>query len=63
MFGGKAIILQKWHSGFVFDMNKITKIPVWIQIYDLPFPLWTKEGLSEVASMVSQPLSCDELTL
>jgi len=41
----------------------ITKIPVWIQIYDLPFPLWTKEGLSEVASMVGQPLSCDELTL
>jgi len=63
MFGGKAIILQKWHSGFVFDMNKITKIPVWIQIYDLPFPLWTKEGLNEVASMVGQPLSCDELTL
>ncbi|KAJ6859667.1 hypothetical protein NC651_036069 [Populus alba x Populus x berolinensis] len=44
-------------------MNKITKLPVWIQIYDLPFPLWTKEGLSEVASMVGQPLSCDELTL
>nr|TKS12515.1 hypothetical protein D5086_0000062520 [Populus alba] len=63
MFGGKAIILQKWHSGFVFDMNKITKLPVWIRIYDLPFPLWTKEGLSEVASMVGQPLSCDELTL
>jgi len=21
MFGGKAIILEKWHSGFVFDMN------------------------------------------
>jgi hypothetical protein len=39
------------------------KIPVWIQIYDLPFLLWTKEGLSEVASMVGQPLSCDELTL
>jgi len=63
MFGGKAIILQKWHYGFVFDMNKITKIPVWIQIYDLPFPLWTNEGLNEVASMVGQPLSCDELTL
>ncbi|KAJ6906931.1 hypothetical protein NC651_017564 [Populus alba x Populus x berolinensis] len=44
-------------------MNKITKLPVWIRIYDLPFPLWTKEGLSEVASMVGQPLSCDELTL
>jgi len=44
-------------------MNKITKIPVWIQIYDLPFLLWTNEGLSEVASMVGQPLFCDELTL
>jgi hypothetical protein len=63
MFGGKSIILQKWHSGFVFDKNKITKLPVWIRIYDLPFPLWTKGGLSEVASMVGQPLSYDELTL
>ncbi|KAG6756874.1 hypothetical protein POTOM_037169 [Populus tomentosa] len=47
MFGEKAIIFQKLHYGFAFDMNKITKIPVWIRIYDVPFSLWTKEGLSE----------------
>jgi hypothetical protein len=62
MFGGKAIILQQWHPHFVFDKNKISKLPVWIRLHGLPFPLWSKNGLSLVASMVGRPLSCDEQT-
>ena len=62
MFGGKTIILQQWHPHFVFDKNKISKLPVWIRLHGLPFPLWSKNGLSLVASMVGRPLSCDEQT-
>ncbi|KAJ6418900.1 hypothetical protein OIU84_002134, partial [Salix udensis] len=50
LFGGKAIILQQWHPHFVFDKNKISKLPVWIRIHGLPFPLWSRKGLSLVAS-------------
>ncbi|KAJ6980749.1 hypothetical protein NC653_024181 [Populus alba x Populus x berolinensis] len=62
MFGGKNIILQQWHPRFQFDKNKITTLPVWTRLHGLPFPLWSKQGLSLAASMVGRPLSCDELT-
>uniref|UniRef100_A0A6N2LC78 Uncharacterized protein n=1 Tax=Salix viminalis TaxID=40686 RepID=A0A6N2LC78_SALVM len=60
--GDKAIVLQQWHSGFKFDKNKISKLPVWIRLHGLPFPLWSQEGLSLAASMVGRPLSCDAQT-
>ncbi|KAB5524654.1 hypothetical protein DKX38_022403 [Salix brachista] len=63
MFGGKAILLQAWQPGFQFDRNKIKTLPVWARLQGLPFPLWTKKGLSMAASMVGKPLACDEATL
>nr|TKR98215.1 hypothetical protein D5086_0000205750 [Populus alba] len=62
MFGGKAIILQQWHPHLVLDKNKINKLLVWIRLHGLPFPLWSKSGLSLSVSMVGRPLSCDEQT-
>ena len=62
MFGGKNIVLQQWHPRFQFDKNNISTIPVWIRLHGLPFPLWSKQGLSMAASMVGRPLSCDEAT-
>ena len=62
MFGGKNIILQQWHPRFQFNKNKISTLPVWVRLHGLPFPLWSKQGLSLAASMVGHPLSCDELT-
>ena len=62
MFGGKNIVLQQWHPRIQFDKNKISTLPVWIRLHGLPFPLWSKQGLSLAASMVGRPLSCDEST-
>lgn len=62
MFGGKSIVLQQWHLHFVFDKNRISKLPVWIRLHGLPFSLWSRKGLSVVASRVGRPLSCDEAT-
>jgi hypothetical protein len=62
MFGGKNIILQQWHPRYNFDKSKISTLPVWIRLHGLPFPLWSKQGLSLAASMVGRPLSCGELT-
>ncbi|KAJ6333870.1 hypothetical protein OIU78_010887 [Salix suchowensis] len=63
LFGGKTILLQKWHPCFQFDKNKITTLPVWARLKGLPFPLWNTHGLSLAASMVGTPLACDEATL
>ncbi|KAJ6373808.1 hypothetical protein OIU78_029485 [Salix suchowensis] len=63
LFGGKAILLQQWQPGFLFDKNKIKTIPVWARLQGLPFPLWNKKGLSLAASMVGKPIACDEATM
>ncbi|KAJ6369366.1 hypothetical protein OIU78_001686, partial [Salix suchowensis] len=62
MFGGKSLIIQQWHPHIQFDKNRISTVPVWVRLRGLPFPLWTRQGLSLAASMVGRPLSCDELT-
>ncbi|KAJ6670722.1 hypothetical protein OIU85_014570 [Salix viminalis] len=62
MFGGKTMILQQWHPQFIFDKNRISKLPVWVRIHGLPFSFWSWKGLSVVASMMGRPLSCDEST-
>ena len=62
MFGGKTMILQQWHPQFIFDKNRISKLPVWVRIHGLPFSFWSRKGLSVVASMMGRPLSCDEST-
>ncbi|KAB5530159.1 hypothetical protein DKX38_020240 [Salix brachista] len=62
MFGGKHLILQQWHPRFQFDPNKIAKLPVWVRLKGLPLPLWSVKGLSLAASMVGEPLSCDQQT-
>uniref|UniRef100_A0A6N2MSR5 Uncharacterized protein n=1 Tax=Salix viminalis TaxID=40686 RepID=A0A6N2MSR5_SALVM len=50
------------HPQVQFERNKMRKMPVWVRIYGLPFPLWSTEGLSRAASMIGMPLSCDEAT-
>ncbi|XP_044481549.1 uncharacterized protein LOC123208249 [Mangifera indica] len=62
MFGGKHIVLQQWHAHTSFDMNRISKVPVWVRLHGVPLPLWTQRGLSTVSSVVGRPLSCDKQT-
>ncbi|KAB5539207.1 hypothetical protein DKX38_016740 [Salix brachista] len=62
LFGDNTILLQQWHPGYKFDKNKISKVPVWIRLHGLPFPLWNQNGLSLAASMVGRPLACDSQT-
>ena len=62
MFGGKSIVLQQWNPHFSFDKNRISRIPVWVRLHGLPFPLWSAKALSTISSMVGRPLSCDKMT-
>ncbi|KAK9273392.1 hypothetical protein L1049_018202 [Liquidambar formosana] len=61
-FAGKLIILQKWHEGIQFSKVKLSKVPVWVKLYNVPLNLWTIEGLSYAASAVGTPLYLDDAT-
>ncbi|KAE9448369.1 hypothetical protein C3L33_19717, partial [Rhododendron williamsianum] len=60
--GGKLMVLQEWYSGIVLEKEGLTRLPIWIQLYNVPLQYWSAEGLSYLASAVGKPLYADEMT-
>ncbi|KAJ8761969.1 hypothetical protein K2173_006571 [Erythroxylum novogranatense] len=61
-FGRKFIVLQQWHPHVVYDKSRVSKVPVWIRLHNLPFPLWNERCLGLVASRIGRPILCDRHT-
>lgn len=61
-FKGAPLLLKEWASEFSHEEGKQTKAPVWIKLPCLNIQLWTKKGLSKIASALGSPLSTDGLT-
>ncbi|KAE9445459.1 hypothetical protein C3L33_22645, partial [Rhododendron williamsianum] len=61
-FGGRLMVLQIWHPDIEYEKEGLTKLPIWIQLYNVPLQYWTAEGLSYLASSVGKPLYADEMT-
>lgn len=40
----------------------LTKIPVWIKLYDVPFAAYSAEGLSMIATKLGIPKMLDSMT-
>ena len=62
LFAGRHVFLRKWARGINLADQGVSKIPVWIQLYNIPVELWTTEGLSYLASVVGEPLYADLAT-
>lgn len=48
--------------GIRHEESKLAKAPVWIKLPCLNIQLWTKKGLSKIASALGKPMSTDGLT-
>ncbi|XVE74386.1 hypothetical protein DITRI_Ditri12bG0012800 [Diplodiscus trichospermus] len=58
----KPLIVRKWEpsmSSLDFDL---AKIPIWIHLRNVPLELFTRSGLSYIASAVGIPLYMDRIT-
>ncbi|XVE64008.1 hypothetical protein DITRI_Ditri07aG0066900 [Diplodiscus trichospermus] len=58
----QPFILRKWEPGMTklhFDMSKI---PIWIQLENVPLELFTRKRLSYIASVVGCPLYMEQIT-
>ena len=60
-FGGRLFVLKKWEPHMSFKKDQLTKIPIWVQFYDVPLELWNEAGLSYIASAVGKPLYAHSL--
>ncbi|KAF7154821.1 hypothetical protein RHSIM_Rhsim01G0009400 [Rhododendron simsii] len=61
-FGGRLLVLKQWHPHICLKKELVSKIPIWVQLYNVPLELWTAPGLSYVASAIGRPLYADCMT-
>ena len=60
--GGRLLVLKQWKPQMNFEKNEFTKIPIWIQFFNVPLDYWTEQGISYIASAVGRPLYADAIT-
>ena len=53
---------MKWKPRLTLSIAMLHYIPVWAQFYNIPIELWTKKGLSLIASAIGKPLYADSAT-
>ena len=62
LIAGHHIFLKRWRWGLRLTKEVVSRIPVWVQLHDVPLEYWIAEGLSCLASAVGIPLYADSAT-
>ena len=62
LIAGRHIFLDWWKPGFSWQKEGVSKVPVWVQLHNVPLEYWNAEGLSYLASAVGNPLYADSIT-
>ncbi|XP_039032991.1 uncharacterized protein LOC120168280 [Hibiscus syriacus] len=57
----KTLILRKWEPSFKSFSFNLTKILVWVHLFNVPLELFSRVGLSYIASAIGIPLSMDNI--
>ncbi|XVF82969.1 hypothetical protein PTKIN_Ptkin16aG0095000 [Pterospermum kingtungense] len=56
----RPLIIRKWEPRLrALDLD-LKRIPVWVHLHDVPYELFTKKGLSYIASVIGHPLYMDK---
>ncbi|XVE64166.1 hypothetical protein DITRI_Ditri07aG0080200 [Diplodiscus trichospermus] len=58
----KPFIVRKWELRLTTLDLDLTRIPLWVHLSNIPLELFTKEGLSYIASTIGSPLYMDRIT-
>ncbi|GAV92904.1 DUF4283 domain-containing protein, partial [Cephalotus follicularis] len=59
---GAYLALRRWEEGMSLCKDSFSSIPVWVKLVNVPSELWTRPGLSYVASALGVPLCMDAAT-
>ncbi|KAK8704078.1 hypothetical protein V6N13_047711 [Hibiscus sabdariffa] len=58
----KPLVLRKWESNLRKLDFDLARMPVWVQLYNVPLELYSRCGLSYIASAIGYPLYMDSIT-
>ncbi|XP_071699632.1 uncharacterized protein [Rutidosis leptorrhynchoides] len=56
------IILNKWSPDASLTKENLSKVPVWVKLYDIPLAGFTEDGLNAIASKIGRPMMLDSYT-
>ncbi|GAV92559.1 DUF4283 domain-containing protein [Cephalotus follicularis] len=59
---GAYLALRRWEEGMSLCKESFSSIPVWVKLSNVPAKLWTRSGLSYIASALGVPLCMDAAT-
>lgn len=62
MFDRKLIVIKPWRPKIEFTQEKMDKAPIWIRLHGLDVEYWEKDALTNIASLVGNPLKADNVT-
>ncbi|KAJ9557217.1 LOW QUALITY PROTEIN: hypothetical protein OSB04_011831 [Centaurea solstitialis] len=62
LFNGMPVFIQRWQPGLCFDKHELKTVPLWVNIYGLLLDVWDYEIISQIASIVGEPVSVDRYT-
>ncbi|XP_039054688.1 uncharacterized protein LOC120197152 [Hibiscus syriacus] len=58
----KPLILRNWEPNLKRLSLNLSKIPVWVNLFNVPLELFSRTGLSYIASAIGVPISMDTIT-
>ncbi|KAE8654001.1 COP9 signalosome complex subunit 4-like [Hibiscus syriacus] len=58
----KPLILRKWEPNLQRLNFDLSRLPLWVHLFNIPLELYSKEGLSYIASALGEPISMDSIT-
>ncbi|GJS84291.1 retrovirus-related pol polyprotein from transposon TNT 1-94 [Tanacetum coccineum] len=56
------IILNKWTASVSLKKGEVTKVPVWVKLYNVPVLAYSEDGLSLIATQIGKPIMLDAFT-
>ncbi|GJZ53771.1 reverse transcriptase domain-containing protein [Tanacetum coccineum] len=62
MIRKSPIILNKWSSSVSLKKGEVTKVPVWVKLYNVPVLAYSEDGLSLIATQIGKPVMLDVFT-
>ncbi|XVF69093.1 hypothetical protein PTKIN_Ptkin11bG0052800 [Pterospermum kingtungense] len=58
----QPLIIRKWEPGLKSLDFSLSKVPIWLHLRNVPLELFTRRGLSYIASAIGNPLYMDSIT-
>ncbi|GKC95162.1 reverse transcriptase domain-containing protein, partial [Tanacetum coccineum] len=56
------IILSKWSPSVSLKRGEVTKVPVWVKMYNVPVLAYSEDGLSLLGTQIGKPIMLDAFT-